>query len=310
MKIKHIYYSLISSLSFLGLFSYGQSTNKTDLVIFSYDRPLQLYAFLESCERYVSGINQMHVVCRSSDKVFTEGYDEVQHRFPLCHFHYQSDTPHADFKLLTEQSITATNAPYILFAVDDIIIKDDIDLERCASLLETHKAYGFYFRLGLHLTDCYTLRKPQPLPPLREIEPGVFSWQINQGFGDWGYPNSVDLVLYRKSDVMSMLRLFFYRAPNSLEDQWYLRFAQATGRLRGLCFATTKMINVPLNVVQQEYRANRHMSSSYDTYALQELFAANKKIDITPLERIFNKGAHMEYQFTFVDRNERCPTAH
>ena len=49
-----------------------------DLVIFSYDRPLQLYAFLESVQRYVTGLSKISVICRMSDGQYRQGYEIIQ----------------------------------------------------------------------------------------------------------------------------------------------------------------------------------------------------------------------------------------
>jgi len=38
-----------------------RASEKVDLVIFSFDRPLQLYALLESCEEYMKGLGDVHV---------------------------------------------------------------------------------------------------------------------------------------------------------------------------------------------------------------------------------------------------------
>ncbi|MBS0637365.1 MAG: hypothetical protein JSS12_07625, partial [Verrucomicrobia bacterium] len=47
------------------------SKKQVDLVVFSFDRPMQLYAFLESLETYVSNPHQIHVIYRCTDKQFS-----------------------------------------------------------------------------------------------------------------------------------------------------------------------------------------------------------------------------------------------
>ncbi|HEY5235531.1 MAG TPA: hypothetical protein VIJ14_05090, partial [Rhabdochlamydiaceae bacterium] len=69
-----------------------------DLVIFSFDRPLQLYAFLESTKKYVKGLGEVFVIYRSSDEHFKEGYDKVQRRFKDVKFLPQGKHPAKDFK--------------------------------------------------------------------------------------------------------------------------------------------------------------------------------------------------------------------
>src|SRR5271154_2417996 len=64
------------------LFCSPFSARAADLIIFSYDRPLQLYAFLESVQRYVTGIGQTSIIYRTSGQDFDAGYQIVQSTFP------------------------------------------------------------------------------------------------------------------------------------------------------------------------------------------------------------------------------------
>lgn len=159
-----------------------------DLVVFSYNRPLQLYAFLESLERYTTGLNHTTIIYRADDNNFEKGYEIVKERFYVYDYKKQGSDPKADFKPLTIESsyFSDTESPYILYAVDDIIVKDYIDLKECALLLEKHNGYAFYLRLGRHLSYCYSLNQDQPLPPGIMTEPNVFKWIFYDGSGDWG----------------------------------------------------------------------------------------------------------------------------
>ena len=64
-------------------------TKKADLVVFSYDRPLQLYAFLESTEKYVTGVGDLVVIYRASSEQFQKGYEVVEADFPGAMFWLQ-----------------------------------------------------------------------------------------------------------------------------------------------------------------------------------------------------------------------------
>lgn len=184
--------------------------------------------------------------------------------------------------------------------MDDIIVTDAIDLQRCIEVLQYAGAYGFYFRLGLNLTECYMLNCKQPLPPLTPIAHEIVCWTLGDGKYDWGYPNTVDMTLYKKSDIIDTICSLPYRAPNSLEGAW-ARQAKLVGNKKGLCFRHSKIVNVPLNLTQQEYVNNRNMQG-LSTKEMLELFEKGLKIDSAPLHKIDNKGAHMEYEFSFISR--------
>jgi hypothetical protein len=273
------------------------SQPKVDLIIFSYDRPLQLYAFLESTEKYVTGLGKTIVIYRSSNQDFHDAYDKVQATCAWAEFWEQGLNPQVDFKLLTMKALNTTSSSYVVFAVDDIVVKDFVDLAECAKILESTGAYGFYLRLGTHLTECYSCSAKQSLPYLERIGNDVLTWTLGRAPYDWGYPNTVDMTVYRKADVVKDLNSFHFANPNTLEGNWSV-FSGRVAQRKGLCFTETKIVNLPLNRVQNLYQ-NRNMQS----FTPQELlvsFNQGLKMDIQPLFKIKNLGAHMEYIPIFV----------
>lgn len=269
-----------------------------DLVVFSYDRPLQLYAFLESIEKHVQGVGAATVIYRASDNGYRGSYDGVAQQFPWAKFVAQGARPREDFKPLTLQATFESPSRYVIFGVDDIVVKDDVDLAECIELLERTQAYGFYLRCGDHLNYCYTMNQAQRVPDLAKVQQDVFSWVFAQGECDWGYPNTVDMTLFRKKDIEEAFRSLEYFAPNTLEGRW----ASLAGPImykKGLCFKSSKIVNLPLNRVQNEWN-NRSMEIS--AASLQELFLQGYKLDIAPLLHIKNPSAHMEYEPTFIVR--------
>jgi hypothetical protein len=280
--------------------SSNDTNHKVDLVIFSYNRPLQLYALLESIDKYMTGVNETHVIYRASDQAFKQGYDMVAATFSTVHWHMQGDHPQQDFKPLTLKATFESPARYVVFAVDDIVLKDSINLVESAQMLEKYDAYGFYFRLGKNLNHCYSYGGAyQPLPPLSHQEGDLFSWTFNQGRYDWGYPHTVDMTVYRKKDIEADFKVCSYTSPNRLEDVWNSR-SGAIMHKKGLCFGCSKIVNMPLNRVQHDYN-NRAMAEFTPQDLLKEFMQGNK-MDIAPLYCVDNKGAHMEYTPTFISR--------
>lgn len=266
---------------------------RVHLIAFSFDRPMQLYALLESLARYGKNIETVSVLCRASSEAHLKAYEEVQRTFPHASFTYQKTQ--ADFKPLLMQLVARTSSPYITCAVDDIILTDAIDFAYGARMLEKTGAYSFVYRLGSHVDYCYTLNCPQGVPHLVQVSDDVFAWPFDLGKADWKYQNSVDLALYRKGDLLWETLSFTH--PNNLEDQW--NFSSKKGRL-GLCYNTAKMVNIPLNTVNTEYN-NRHMLT-YSAQDLLEKFQQGLKIDITPLHGMRSRSAHAEVDVQFMAR--------
>lgn len=270
---------------------------QTDFIIFSYDRPLQLHALLESSTTLIKGLNNIFVIYRSSDADFERGYALVKKEFPgVCYLRQGSD-PAGDFKLLTMQAFQKNATQYVVFGVDDIVVKDEIDLDDAINKMEQYNAYGFYLRLGRSLNYCYPMSMMQSLPPMRSVA-GAYIWQFAQATGDWGYPHTVDMTIYRKKDIVHDVTHMQYVNPNTFEGAWAGRSGRIMHR-SGMCYEATKMVNLPLNRVN--HSGNRHMNL-ISARELLDLFLAGKKMNITPLIGIQNKSAHMEYEPTFVER--------
>lgn len=270
-----------------------------DFVVFSYDRPLQLYALLESAQTYIKGIEQTHVIYRASNDQYMLGYQEVINAFSNVSFHKQGDNPAKDFKPLTLRAVFGSPSAYIMFGVDDMVAKDYVDVAECAALLEKTQAYAFYLRLGMNLTSSYPASQVQKLPPFTPINDRVISWQFNQGEMNWQYPNTVDMTIYRKRDIQGDLTQMNYSGPNLLESDWSARVLNILHR-RGLCLSNSAVINIPLNRVQT-FCPTLHMNL-HSPEKLLEMFLLGEKMDIKPLFRIQNGGCHMDYEPTFIKR--------
>ncbi len=273
-----------------------------DLIVFSYNRPLQLYAFLESAQKHMIGNYQIKVVYRANGEPYDQGYQEVKVAFPTAEFIQQSSTPYEDFapiinKLAFDQEVSQ-NA-FVLFAVDDIIIKDCIDLPMAVKSLKDTKAYGFYFRLGTHVDYSYVQNFKQGVPQLIEMGNGIYAWQFSGGKGDWAYPNNVDMTLYKKADIKRDLESINFRDPNTLEGHWAMK---QDLRKVGLCLESSRIVNLPCNRVEESGYNNRLVSSPLTTAELLELFQKGYKIDIEDLKGFKNSSAHCEHPLKFIWR--------
>lgn len=276
------------------------ATNKPDIVIFSYDRPLQLFALLESVFKHCANYNNINVIFRASNEKYYDAYSELQELYPTVRYFKQGANPAADFKELTiRASFDDSTSEYILYAVDDIIVKAAVDLSFCAQCLEGYQAYGFFLRLGKNLSYCYSMNRSQSLPVLQLQQDDVYAWQFNNAQLDWAYPHTVDMTIFRKKDIKEDFVRMRYATPNQLEANWS-KLSSKIIHKKGLCFSETKMVNLPLNRVQHDFnnRCMNYMTSEQ----LLEVFNEKLKMDIIPIEKIVNNSAHMDYTPTFIKR--------
>lgn len=301
-------YGIISCVFYLVLMSYAviksEQEKKADLIIFSYKRPLQLYALLESVEKYVSGLHHITVLYRADNEDYEQSYCSIKSDFEDVDFIRQSTThPQGDFKLLLFQILCTSNSDYIVFATDDDLIKDYVSIVNCIETLHEAHADGFHLRLGKNVTYCYTVNKNQQIPPLSNIKNDIYLWHFDPktfetGY-DWVYPNTVDMTLYSKQKIVQDLSRIDFNNPTSLEGMWFFIGLNGPPQV-GLCFEQSKVVNIPHNKVQNVALINRSMEGNPDQ--LHELFKAGFKIDIKPFHLWCNKSAHSESEFNFVHR--------
>ncbi len=280
------------------VFACTMAAQSTDLIIFSYNRPLQLHALLESINLHMIGLNEIFVVGRADDADYRTAYDQVAHNFPTVIFRWQGKDPRADFKPLTLECLHATDCPYVMFAVDDDVVKDTVDCSDCIFWLEETRAYGFYLRLGLNLRCCYVCKDAfQDLPPsLRQISSDVFAWSFKDGPYDWGCPHVLDMTIYRRKDILPIFESRNYASPNKIDGVFS---AAADKSKTGLCYTISKMVNLPLNLVQRDFLAARHMRR-YSPQDFLDIFNAGGRLDIAALYRFINPSAHTEWEPQFV----------
>jgi hypothetical protein len=271
-----------------------------NLIIFSCDRPLQLYTLLDSIREYVTGLATITVISRSTLDAFVEGYAVVKKDFPYVRFVDQDRSKNkTDFKRLLVQTLQLAGG-YCMFGVDDNIVRDHIDLRLCVSMLEKYRSvYGIYLKLGNHICQCYTRNIVQGTPRLTKVEHNFCVWQFDQTVAEWGYPHTLDMTLYRKSDVEIMIAALVYNSPNSLEAQWARRSAL---RRFGMCYEESRVVNIPLNIVQTDFPHNRH-TNNWSAAQLLDQFNAGLMIDRRPLGSIRNSTVHIPYEPTFISRN-------
>ena len=277
----------------------GQTSSKVDLVIFSYDRPLQLYALLESCERYFRGVNSIHVVLRASTEDFASYYKRVKKRFSYIHIHRQFEKKRGfDFKDKVVDALfgKTSKARYCMFAVDDMIITDYVDLSQCVQAMRKHKPWCFSLRLGKNTVLDTVANVASPPPQRKKVEKGIFSWYFFDGQGGWGYPNTVDMTIYRKKDIKRFFKKNEYNNPNTLEGLWS---QTDPTKCRGLCFRYSKAVNIPLNVVNESWTLPNMNITVRD---LLTFFQEGYKVDIDPFYKIHPYATHVPYTLTFTKR--------
>ena len=273
-----------------------------DLIIFSYDRPMQLYALLESREKHVFNLRKTAVLARATSSFFRDQYEEVNKRFQNVDFIYQSNSnPQNDFKPLLLDLIFGhygKGASFVMFAVDDIIITGDINIEEDLETLIETDAYGLFYRLGKSVNFSYMSKTLSPNPVFTYTGNHMLLWDINQATGVWAYKNTVHFTIYRKNDIKAAFRKLNYANPNDLEGRWVSQYKNRP-RDKGLCTEYPKLINNVVNTITA-FRGRSKGELSVDHLA--ELFEEGLKIDISQFSGRKNSSPHIYEEYSFIKR--------
>lgn len=287
---------------FVGLYNVvqaaDQGSKRADVIVFSFNRPLQLYALLESVHKYIYSINQMYVLYRTTDQAYDKAYKEIQADFPRVKFVKQGRCPRSDFKPLLLQCFYETRAEYILFSVDDDMVKDAVDLNECIHAMENYGGYAFYLRLGTNITRQYGTNGAISIGSYTEVQKDILKFRFQDGQGDWHYPNTLDMALYKKSTIEHGMCTLPYTTPNTLESLWS---GMADMSQYGLCFRMSKKFVLPLNIVQQDWWVPNE--NSYSAEVLFQKWQDGLKMDISQFDRINNDCALMGYIPRFIERS-------
>lgn len=266
-----------------------------DIVIFSYNRPLQLYAFLESSKKYIKNLHRQFVIYRVGNTHYEKGYEKVKEAFPDVIYIRQSiEAPYEDFaptvrKVVFNRDLSV--ARYVAFALDDHLVKDQIDLKEGIKLLKKTGGYGLYFRMGNNLTN-------HPKEKRIEVSDGVYAWQFSTMKGEWGIPNSVEMTLFNKEEIHSDFLHMKFHNPNILQALWN---KQANLFRVGLYYDQSKVATLPLNIVMENEWV-KEASVNTSTKELLVTFEQGLKMDIEPLDRLENKTIELDFIPKFVKR--------
>lgn len=221
--------------------------DQADLLILSEDRPMQLFALLESVYRHCSDIDRITVYYTASTQPYEMGYSKLKRAFPGATFLKREKDLQAQL-LNTGLAPSYSSSPYVVLATDGVVVCDRLNLSEATSQLEKTQAYGIYFDLHSGLRYCAKLRRYQPIPistPLVNITtstPHLRAWQFSHASDDWNDRSGLDFALFKKEKIASLLAQIEFDNLVSLQYQWNL--AGANDEAVGLHYTSPRCIRL------------------------------------------------------------------
>ena len=252
-----------------------------DAMIFSKNRPMQLYTLLESIFR-LTNIRDITVLYKY-DESYRAGLEKVKSLHQQVKF-----VEEASFEEQVK-TFLKLGQKFCTFFVDDMVFKMPLDFKQPCQILDNNSdIIAFSMRLGTHLTYCYPNNSAQRVPN-GSINSGYFVWAWKGAEHDWGYPFSVDGHIFRRPELESWTSHLKFASPNQFESQ--MQGIRSVYAIPNLCFSmiNSSVFNIPMNKVQNELN-NRSESVSIDE--LYDSWMSGMTFNSEKLVGFLNDGAH------------------
>ncbi len=196
---------------------------KVEVIIFSEDRPLPLFALLESLQKQMKGFYQVFVFY-STTAANEKSYEDVQDFFTGAHFIQENSS---GFKQAILNTIFDSASDFVLFASDEFTLSSEIDIDECALALEKAKAYAFYFQKDENFKGEISL--------MDKIE----AWHFEQDKKVYHLPHNLDMTLFYKNDLKKILEDSEYESPSMLAE---VMAGVVPGNMIGLSYTDSKIV--------------------------------------------------------------------
>ena len=145
---------------------------QADVILFSEDTPLHLYACLESLFEKVQDIHEVYVLYQGTDQEFHRAYLNLQNEFCTVHFFNVCEYPGNDFATLIGKALEKNrpSSPFVVFGTDQVLFEEKIFLHDAIDAME--KVHADYFFLSLEEKETSDL--PETIP----VNKGIYAFQL------------------------------------------------------------------------------------------------------------------------------------
>jgi len=220
-------------------------------IVFSKDRALQLHAFLESWFACVLSPCPLRVLFATGDPAHEASYAELMEIWGGRVVFVRESSFRDDLIAILQGSDEAR----VLFFTDDGIFLDPFDLDDAVRW--DPRSNVFALTKGKGLRHCFLTDRPQALPVFETPPDGAeefLCWRWKDAeVGDWSYPLSLDGHVLGRQELSILMDAIPFRSPNTLEAALQVYVPLFLPR-RGLSYPREKLVNIPVNTVQRDWR--------------------------------------------------------
>jgi len=267
-------------------------SNRINTIVFSRDRAAQLKLFLDSVNKNATGIFNLNVLYSYTDKDHQKGYEKLLDTYSDVNFIPEK----VEFK---EQVLELTKEGGDLFSffLDDDIIYNKVSVDEITKEIEDEDVVCFSLRLGENTTKCYTLGTDNVMHDILK-NGNIMKWDWSLHYLDFGYPFAMDGHIFRKSDIIKLVKKSTFSCVEELEMALF-DFAEMFPRNKMASYTQSALVGVPVGRVQEsldsemamalkESRA-RLMRKEMNTVFLEGSFISLEEIDFSEVN-----GCHQD----------------
>ena len=267
-----------------------------DIYIFSYNRPMQLDLTIRSIKKFTP-YKKIHVLYKA-DHDYAKGYDKLLQIYPDVMFKIENN-----FYLDILDILTGMQSEYILGLTDDECLINPVDLS-IISELQDNATHG----INLHLFDSYVSnytasKNNTKLPIFEKIENDKYikwNWKDNHKNSTWGYPYGVAGNIVRRNTYIDICKKRTFRNPNEMESAH--TYLTGFGN-KMIAFRECKLINIPVNLVQNVFKNKYGVKFSYTVQDLNKKWLDGYRIKT---DNIYNMPITNDFYNEIKFEFEKC----
>lgn len=268
--------------------------NKISAIVFSKDRAAQLKLFLDSIQKNAVDVFDLNVFIEYTEEQYKKGYELVtsDYKYGDVNFIYPEVFKEKVLEVIKD------SGEYFTFFLDDDIIYNKIELADIVNTIDSDDdLVCFSLRLGENTTKCYTLGADNVMHDILK-NGNIMKWDWSLHYLDFGYPFAMDGHIFRKSDILKLVKKSTFSCVEELEMALF-DFAEMFPRNKMASYTQSALVGVPVGRVQEsldsemaitlkESRA-RLMRKEMNTIFLEGSFISLEEIDFSEVN-----GCHQD----------------
>lgn len=276
--------------------TFTPKNDKIVSIIFSKDRAMQLDGFLASYFENVKNYSEIKVLFHVSNESHKKSYDDLKKIYADFPVEFIQET---NFRNNLIDTIEKATGDRLIFYVDDMLFSQKTDYNWLKNI-DSLKDIVCLSR-GKDLNYSTVLAKKLKVPSFNKISENLyqFKWNEISEFSDWTYPIGVSGYMYSRLEILAMIKVTNFKAPNSLEHnlQQFLPYFIKRG---GICLENVATPCVHTNLTQTEGYNN--ILGHYSLDELLDLWNMNKRINHSEFIGLEVSEAEVK-KYSFVERS-------